>query len=113
MPARDRVLQFISLVERGEYVKAIVHAGERLPPRLGRQALVAHERKVLAGLRQMRTRRVETYLVDGDHVVINWVFVMTGPDDKMRQLDELALQVWQGERIARERFYYDPAQIKP
>jgi ketosteroid isomerase-like protein len=121
MPARERVEQLIALVERGEYVKAIedfYHADASmqengLPPRVGRQTLVEHERAVLAGLKKMRTRRVETFLVDGDRVVINWVFEMTGQDGTVRQLDELALQTWNGDRIAKERFFYDPAQIRP
>lgn len=121
MPSRDRVKDFIALVERGEYVKAIedfYHPAASmqengLPPRVGRQTLVEHERKVLAGLESMRTRRVQTCLVDGDSVVINWVFEMTGPDGVTRVLDELALQTWDGDRIAAERFYYDPVQIRP
>ena len=121
MPTRERVQDFIALVERGEYVKAIedfYHPEASMqengePPRVGRQALVEHERAVLAGLQAMRTRRVETCLVDGDRVVIEWVFEMTGRDGKARTLDELALQQWDGDRIARERFFYDPAQIRP
>src|SRR5262245_3017477 len=121
MPTRDRVREFVALVEQGEYVKAIedfYHPDASmqengLPPRVGRDTLVEHERAVLAGLKQMRTRRVETFLVDGDCVVVNWVFEMTGPDGKTRQLDELALQVWRDDRILHERFYYDPAQIRP
>jgi hypothetical protein len=120
MPKIDRVREFISLVEAGEYVKAIedfYHPNASMqengaPPRVGRQALMEHERKVLAGLKSMHTRCVETYLIDGDLVVINWVFKMTGQDGNVRTLDELALQVWDGDRIARERFYYDPAQIR-
>jgi hypothetical protein len=38
---------------------------------------------------------------------------MTGPNGQTRSLDELALQIWQGDRIVRERFYYDPGQIRP
>lgn len=121
MPSRERVQAFIALVEQGEYVKAIedfYHPNASmqengLPPRVGRQALVEHERKVLAGLQRMRTRRVQTHLVDGDRVVINWVFEMTGSDGVTRVMDELTLQAWDGDRIATERFYYDPAQIRP
>lgn len=120
MPTRDRVLELIALVERGEYVKAIEDfyhpeasmQENGLAPRVGQRTLVEHERTVLAGMK-MRTRQVETFLVDGDRVVINWVFEMTGPDGKTRTLDELALQIWQGDRILRERFYYDPGQIRP
>ncbi len=94
MPSRATVQAFIALVERGEYVKAIedfYHPDASmqengLPPRVGRQTLVEHEKAVLAGLAAMRTRRVETFLVDGDRVVINWVFEMTGPDGSMRVL---------------------------
>jgi ketosteroid isomerase-like protein len=121
MPSRERVREFISAVERGEYVRAIedfYHSNATmqengLPPRVGRQALVEHERRVLAGLKGMHTRRVETYLVDVDRVVINWVFEMTGQDGATRVMDELALQTWDGDHIATERFYYDPAQIRP
>jgi ketosteroid isomerase-like protein len=121
MPTRERVQDFISLVERGEYVKAIedfYHPEASMqengePPRVGRQTLIEHERAVLAGVAGMRTRRVETCLVDGDRVVINWMFEMTGRDGKVRTLDELALQSWDGDRIARERFFYDPAQLRP
>ena len=121
MPSRERVREFVSTVECGEYVRAIEdfyhpHATMQengQPPRVGRQLLVDHERKVLAGLKGMRTRRVETCLVDGDRVVVNWVFEMTGQDGAMRVMDELALQTWDGDRIATERFYYDPAQIRP
>ena len=117
MPSRDRVEEFVRLVEAGEYVRAledVYHLNTSMQengarPREGRDNLVAHERKFLASLKSMRTRRVETLLIDGDRVVINWVFEMTGGDGKPRTLDEIALQLWQGDRIARERFYYDPA----
>jgi ketosteroid isomerase-like protein len=120
MPDTARVRAFIALVENGHYVQAIedfYHPDASMQengaaPRSGREALVAHERKVLAGLTAMKTRRVETFLVDGDHVVVNWVFEMTGADGVTRILDELTLQTWDGDRIRRERFYYDPAQLR-
>jgi ketosteroid isomerase-like protein len=120
MPDTVRVRAFIALVENGHYVQAIedfYHPDASMQengaaPRSGREALVAHERKVLAGLTAMKTRCVETFLVDGDHVVVNWVFEMTGADGVTRILDELTLQTWDGDRIRRERFYYDPAQLR-
>src|SRR5262245_41294797 len=120
MPDRERVRALVALVERGECVAAIEDCyrpdasmqENGLAPRVGRQTLIEHERRVLAAA-VMRTRRVETLLIDGDHVVINWVFEMTAADGKTRVLDELALQLWQGDRIKRERFYYDPQQLRP
>jgi hypothetical protein len=45
--------------------------------------------------------------------VIHWVFEFTARDGAAIRLDELALQRWQGDRIAQERFYYDPIQMRP
>jgi hypothetical protein len=28
-------------------------------------------------------------------------------------MEEIALQLWRGERIAEERFFYDPRQTRP
>jgi hypothetical protein len=119
MPNRERLRDFIAMVERNEFVRAIeefyhedASMQENLaPPRVGRDVLVAHEKQVLSE-GTIRTRPVEHYLLDGDDVVINWVFEIAGRDGKARLFDELALQFWDGDRIRRERFYYDPAQFR-
>lgn len=118
MPSRERVQEFIALVERGNYVEAIkaFYAGDATmqensrPPRIGRDALVRHEQGVIAAFKEVRTLPVRWYLVDGDQVVINWVFEFVGTDGRKSRMDELAHQVWRGDRIVRERFYYDPAR---
>ena len=33
-------------------------------------------------------------------------------DGSMMRMDELAYQRWNGERIAEEKFFYDPAQLQ-
>ena len=117
MPSVERVKALIHLVEQGRYVEAIeafyhedASMQENLdPPRRGRAALAERERQVMAAF-QIRTRPVTTFLVDGDVAVINWVFDFVGPDGRTFSQDELALQRWRGDRIAEERFYYDPAQ---
>lgn len=81
------------------------------PPRGGRDALVAHETAVLAGHRSIVTREAEPVLVDGDKVVIRWLFEMTAADGTVRRLDELALQTWRDDKIVEEQFYYDPGQF--
>jgi ketosteroid isomerase-like protein len=48
-------------------------------------------------------------LVDGDMVVVNWVFDATDQNGVTRRLEELAIQRWRGDRIAEERFFYDTA----
>ncbi|MDP3607201.1 MAG: nuclear transport factor 2 family protein, partial [Polaromonas sp.] len=85
MPSRQTVQAFIALVEQGQYVEAIdqFYAPEASmqensqPPRRGREVLVAYERAVIAACSAMRTLPVESFLVDGDFVVIHWVFEFT------------------------------------
>jgi len=116
MPDRSRVEAFIAAVVGGNHVGAIAdfyHEGASmqenlLPQRQGRALLMEHEAKVLARMK-MHTHPDPLCLVDGDHVVINWTFDATGPDGVTRRLNELALQRWDGDHIAEERFVYDTA----
>lgn len=120
MPTRQRVSDFIALVESGAHVEAI----ERFytddatmrenahTPRRGRANLVAHERAALAALKEMRTLPAQSMLIDGDKVVIQWVFEYVTAAGQTFRMEELAHQTWHGDRIAEERFFYDPAQRK-
>ncbi len=120
MPSRERVQAFVDAVVAKDFVQSIrdfyaedATAQENLqPPRVGREALVAHETKTLLSMGKVEPN-LTTLLVDGDRVVIGWRFDMTGHDGVTRRLDELSLQTWRGDRIATERFFYDPASIQP
>ena len=119
MPSRARLDEFIAAVESNDHAGAI----ERFytedasmqenanPPRVGRDVLVAHERAFLATLSHVDSTAV-TSVVEGDHVAINWVFEMTDTSGKVRKMDEVALQEWRGDKIFRERFFYDPSGRK-
>lgn len=119
MPSRETVERFIAAVESGDHVRAIADfyaedasmQENSAPPRVGRDVLIAHEAEALAR-NEVHTHKVKTFLVDGDHVVVHWVFDLTGKDGVTRRLDELALQVWRGDKIVRERFFYDPATLR-
>jgi ketosteroid isomerase-like protein len=116
MPSRERVAAFIASVVGGDHVRAIADyyheeasMQENLQsPRRGRAVLMAHEAKVLERVK-MYTHPDPIFLVDGDHVVINWTFDATSKDGITRRLNELALQRWVDDRIAQERFVYDAA----
>jgi ketosteroid isomerase-like protein len=119
MPSRERVAALIERVEQGKYVEALqeFYAEDATmqengnPPRVGLKALVAHERGVMTAFREIRTLPVEAWLVDGDRAVIQWIFEFTRADGTRFRMDELALQRWRSNRVAEERFYYDPAQL--
>ena len=51
--------------------------------------------------------------VSGDRVVIRWIFRFEWLDGTVTHMEELAYQRWEGERIAEEQFFDDPAQLEP
>ena len=121
MPSRERVLALVAMVEAGKYVEAIrefyaedasmQENGE--PPRAGRDRLIDHEWRMLEAHKEARTLPGSSFVLDGDRVVIHWTFVFTRRDGTSFRMEELAHQRWRGDRIAEERFYYDPAQLAP
>ena len=118
MPTLERVQDLIAMVEQGRFVDAIQRFYARdasmqenlQPPRKGINALIAGDEKVLASFKEVRTLPVKNFMVEGNRVVINWVFEFIAHDGRRFQQDELAWQRWDGDRIVEERFYYDPAQ---
>ncbi|HEY4105355.1 MAG TPA: nuclear transport factor 2 family protein [Polyangiaceae bacterium] len=120
MPSRAVVEAFIATIERGEFLEAIptfyaedMTAQENnLPPRIGRAAQVANETAALARMRFDKIK-VVSYLVDGDRVAIHYDFEMTTKDGGKLAMQEIAYQLWQGDRIVNERYFYDPAQRQP
>ena len=119
MPSRARLDEFIAVVESGDHAGAIERyytedasmQENAAPPRVGRDTLVAQERATLQRATSVITTCVSSVL-EGDRVAINWVFEFTYPSGKAARIDEVALQEWRGDRIFRERFFYDPSNPK-
>lgn len=113
--------RFIAQVERNEHVEAIeaFYTPEAsmqendAPPRKGRGLLAANEARVLARMRSVKSTCVRPVFVNGDRVVIRWIFEFEALDGARTRIEELAYQRWQGERIAEEKFFYDPRQLQP
>jgi hypothetical protein len=82
-------------------------------PRVGRALHVDNERRVMARAESVESTCVRPVLVNGDHVVIRWIFRFAWRDGTHTHMEELAWQRWEGDRIAEETFFYDPAQRVP
>jgi hypothetical protein len=82
-------------------------------PRVGRDSHVANERKVFARAKSDASKCVRPVFVSGNNVVIRWIFHFEWIDGTVTHMEELAYQRWEGERIAEEKFFYDPAQRVP
>ena len=57
---------------------------------------------MLKNVESIKTRPAKRVALDGDLVVINWVFDITALDGGTRVLDELAIQRWRNDEIAEE-----------
>jgi ketosteroid isomerase-like protein len=118
MPTRARLDEFIAVVVSGDHAGAIERyytedasmQENAAPPRTGRDKLVAHERAVLTRMATVISKCISSTL-EGDRVAIHWNFELTDKEGKTRYFDEVALQEWRGDRIFRERFFYDPSKI--
>ncbi len=121
MPTTTALERFIARVEENAHAEAVEEfytpdasmQENQGVPRVGRGAHVANERKVFARARRVVSRCVRPVFVNGDLVVIRWEFRFDWLDGTTTQMEELAYQRWEGERIAEEKFFYDPAQRVP
>ena len=121
MPFAETLEKFIALVEENAHVVAIEQfytidatmQENQSPPRVGRDVLVANERRALAKAKSVKSHCVRPVFVNGDYVVIRWTFRFESHDGAITRIEELAYQRWEGERIAEETFFYDPVQFKP
>jgi hypothetical protein len=121
MPSPETLERFIDRVEQNAHVEAIEEfytegasmQENHAAPRLGREALVANERRVLSGAESVQSTCVRPVFVSADLVVIRWVFQFKWKNGTSTRMEELAYQRWEGERVAEEQFFYDPSQLTP
>ena len=82
MPTQETLERFIARVEQNAHAEACEEfytenssmQENREAPRVGRDAHVANERRVLGRARTVWSRCVRPVFVNGDHVVIRWIF---------------------------------------
>jgi len=120
MPDPDALEAFIAVVESGMHDDAIARfytddasMQDNLGPmRKGKDVLIARERQFMKLFKDIRSKCVRPAFVAGNRVVIRWNFEFVRQDGSIWAMDELAYQRWEENKIAEERFYFDPSQIK-
>ena len=118
MPSQQALDAFVAMVLSNKHDEAIATfytpdsvMQENLdPPRKGRDGNVARERAVMDRATKIHSALEGPIFVSGDRVVLRWIFRFDFADGTSIVMDEIAYQRWEGDRIAEERFYYDPAQ---
>lgn len=121
MPTTETLERFVARVEENAHAEACEEfytadstmQENQAAPRVGRDAHVANERNLLARAKTVSSQCVRPIFVSGDKVIIRWIFHFEWLDGTVTHMEELAYQRWEGERIAEETFFYDPAQRVP
>jgi hypothetical protein len=121
MPRVETLERFIACVEQNAHVNAVEEfytadasmQENQATPRIGRDSHVAAERDLLSKAKTLTSQCVRPIFSSGDRVVIRWIFRFEWLDGTVTHMEELAYQRWDGERIAQETFFYDPAQRVP
>jgi hypothetical protein len=121
MPTIETLERFIARVEQNAHVEAVEEfyttdatmQENQSVPRVGRSAHVANERNVMSRAKALVSKCVRPVFVNGDRVVIRWIFHFEWLDGTVTHMEELAYQRWEGDRIAEETFFYDPLQRVP
>lgn len=121
MPSSETLERLITKVEQNAHAEAVEEfytedssmRENQDNPRVGRELHLSNERNVFARAKSVRSECVRPVFLNGDHVVIRWIFEFEWLDGTTTRMEELAYQRWEGERIAEEQFFYDPAQRVP
>lgn len=119
MPKLETIEQFIAMVESNEHDKAIEKfyttdasmQENQSEPRVGRDLLVANEKKTLSKVKSLVSKCIRPYFINGDDVIIQWYFRFEWKDGSISEIEEIACQKWDGELIRKEKFFYDPKQF--
>lgn len=114
------VEDFVALVEAGAFVAAMEryyadHASMQEndgEPRRGLKTLIAGEEGFLAQNDSVVGKRLSAIMTGGDEVAIVWRWTIT-KGGVARSFEEVSWQIWQDGKIVQERFFYDPAQMRP
>ena len=120
MPSREQIQTLISYVEQGREVEAIrmFYAEDaqtqenNAPPTVGLAALVEKEARFLESIGGMELSQGVSFIVDGDRAAINWIFEYATPAGQRIHLDEIAYQLWDGDKIVHEHYFYDTASLQ-
>ena len=121
MPSKEIIEQFIKAVEEEPHDQVIekfytTNASiqeNQNEPRIGIDNLVENERDMLKKAKHVYSECLRPYFQLEDKVVIRWKFKFEWLNDTITEIEEIAYQIWEGNKIAKEQFFYDPKQFSP
>jgi ketosteroid isomerase-like protein len=119
MSTRERVQELVGYVQAGRIPEAIERfyadgatmQENRQPPTVGKAANLAREWAFGNSVERWHEVTARSIAVEGDQVLIEWVFEYTTREGQRIRMEEVAQQTWRDGKIVRERFFYDSATL--
>jgi hypothetical protein len=119
MSTRERVQELVGYVQAGRipeaierfYAEGATMQENRQPPTVGKAANLARELAFGDSVERWHQVTARAIAVDGDQVLIEWVFEYTTREGQRIRMEEVAQQTWRDGKIVRERFFYDSATL--
>lgn len=121
MPSQETMGNFIKAVEQEPHDQVIAKfytsdasiQENQTEPRVGLENLIKNERIMLSRALKVDSECIRPIFQDGDNVVVKWKFRFEWKDHSISEIEEIAYQEWEGEKIKKEQFFYDPKQFIP
>ncbi|NRB46992.1 MAG: nuclear transport factor 2 family protein [Saprospiraceae bacterium] len=121
MPTLSTIESFIQAVEERPHDQVIqdfytedasIQENQKAP-RVGKQLLLEYEKAALQRADKVESKCIRPFFVEENQVVIRWQFKFYWKNQTISEIEEVAHQVWEGEKIKVEQFFYDPEQMQP
>ena len=121
MPKLSTIESFIKAVEQQPHDEVIERfytenasiQENQNAPRVGRDFLLKYERAALQQAERVDSICIRPFFQEQNEVMIRWKFKFYWKNNTVSEIEEVAHQVWDGERIQQEHFFYDPQQMIP
>lgn len=121
MPTKETIENFISSVEKDPHDEVIekFYANDasiqenQNKPRVGKENLIKNEQGMLSKASSVNSKCIRPFFQIENKVIIKWKFRFEWKDNTVTEIEELAYQEWEGNKIKREQFFYDPKQFIP
>ncbi|MEL6976367.1 MAG: nuclear transport factor 2 family protein [Bacteroidota bacterium] len=121
MPTKETIENFIKAVKTEPHDKVIAQfytddasiQENQDEPRIGKENLIKNEKGMLSKAQSVSSKCIRPVFQVDNRVIIKWHFRFEWKDHSVTEIEELAYQEWEGDRIQREQFFYNPKQFVP
>ena len=112
MPTLSTIESFIQAVEERPHDQVIqdFYAEDAS---IQEKLLLKYEKAALQKADKVESKCIRPFFVEENQVIIRWQFKFYWRNQTVSEIEEVAHQVWEGEKIKVEQFFYDPQQMLP